>query len=77
MLNHKSCFHAELGSFFDSEGFCLESFNRTGSSQVDSYVRTALNFEGERLDDATPLVFGIDCNRRRITDAKGGLPAVE
>jgi len=77
VLNYKVCFHAKMGSFFDGERFRLESLDGARSSQVDGDVRTTFDFESERLDHAAPLVFGVDCKRRRVTDTEGCFPAVK
>ena len=60
MLDDKVCLHSELGAFLDGERFRLEGFNRAGSGQVDSEVRAAFDFEGERFDHAAALVLWVD-----------------
>lgn len=62
MLHNKVGLHAELCALFDSEGFLLQSFDGTGSSQIDRDVWTALDFECECFDHTAALVFGIDGN---------------
>ena len=76
MLHDESCLHSKLSPFLDGEWFRFEGFNRARSSQVDGDIGTVFDFQGKRLDDAAPLVFGIDWNWGRIANAQGRLPAV-
>lgn len=77
MLHHKGRLHAEMGAFFDGEGFRLEGFDGAGSGQVDGDVRSTFDFEGERFDHAASLISGVDCDGWGGGDAQGGFPAVE
>jgi hypothetical protein len=59
MLHLELRFHAELGALLDGERVLLEGFKGTGGLEVDDYVRTSLNLEAEREDDAFARVAGV------------------
>lgn len=65
MLHNKVGLHPEKCSLLDGEGFRFESFDRARGGKIDADVWTAFDFKGERLDDAAPLVFGVDSDGGR------------
>ena len=77
MLYHKTRFHAELSSFFDGEGLCLQSFDGARSSQVNCDIGTTFDFKSECFDHAATLVFGVNADWWGGQDAERGFPAVE
>lgn len=59
VLHDEGGLHAELGALLDGEGFRLERLDGARGGQVDGHVGAAVDFEGERLDDAAALILGV------------------
>ena len=77
VLHDESGLHAELGPFLDGEGFRFERLDGPRGGQVDGDVGAAFDFEGEGLDDAAALVFGVHVDGRGRGNAQRGFPAIE
>lgn len=67
---------AEGRSLLDCKWLFLERLEGTGRRQLNHHVGTALDLQGEGLDDAFSGVVGV-ADRVAGVEAEGGFPAVQ